>query len=74
MEHLTLGNRTLAYRIYGRDVDPGRPPVVLVANKLDAVHRRQELLPWLKDMQERHPFTEYVPLSASNANTHAVSA
>ena len=43
---------------------PKDKPVVLVANKLDAVHRRQELLPWLKDMQERHPFTEYVPLSA----------
>ncbi|GAP33592.1 GTPase Era [Piscinibacter sakaiensis] len=40
------------------------PPVVLVANKLDAVHRRAELAPWLKGMQERHPFAEYVPLSA----------
>ncbi|MBH9577980.1 GTPase Era [Inhella proteolytica] len=46
---------------------PKDKPVVLVANKLDAVHRRQELLPWLKDMQERHPFTEYVPLSAKKA-------
>lgn len=43
---------------------PKDKPAVLVANKLDAVHRRQELLPWLKDMQERHPFTEFVPLSA----------
>lgn len=46
---------------------PKDKPVVLVANKLDAVHRRSELLPWLKDMQERHPFTEYVPLSAKKA-------
>ncbi len=43
---------------------PQDKPVVLVANKLDAVHRRADLLPWLKDMQERHPFTEFVPLSA----------
>ena len=42
---------------------PGKP-VILVANKLDAVHRRAELLPWLQDMQQRHPFAEYVPLSA----------
>jgi GTP-binding protein Era len=23
------------------------------------------MLPWLKSMQERHPFTEYVPMSAT---------
>jgi GTPase len=39
-------------------------PVVLVANKLDAVHRRADLLPWLKGMQDRHTFAEYVPMSA----------
>ncbi|MES2888421.1 MAG: GTPase Era [Pseudomonadota bacterium] len=39
-------------------------PVFLVANKLDAVHRRAELAPWLQGMQERHPFAEFVPLSA----------
>lgn len=43
---------------------PQDKPVVLVANKLDEVHRRADLLPWLKAMQERHPFTEFVPLSA----------
>ncbi|HET6600057.1 MAG TPA: GTPase Era [Burkholderiaceae bacterium] len=42
-------------------------PVILVANKLDAVHRRAELAPWLKAMQERHAFAEYVPLSARKA-------
>ncbi len=40
------------------------PPVVLVANKLDTVHRRADIAPWLKSMQERHPFAQYVPLSA----------
>ncbi len=42
-------------------------PVFLIANKLDAVQRRNELLPWLKGMQDRHAFAEYVPLSAKKA-------
>lgn len=42
-------------------------PVVLVANKLDALPRRQDVLPWLKTMQERHAFAEFVPLSARKA-------
>ena len=46
---------------------PPDMPVVLVANKLDAVARRTDILPWLKSMQERHPFAEYVPLSARKA-------
>ncbi len=43
---------------------PPDKPVLLVANKLDAVHRREEMLPWLKSMAERRDFAEYVPLSA----------
>lgn len=39
-------------------------PVILVANKLDQVHRRAELAPWLQSMQERHAFAEFVPLTA----------
>jgi GTP-binding protein Era len=39
-------------------------PVLLVANKVDAVQRKAELLPWLQAMAERHAFAEYVPLSA----------
>ncbi len=42
-------------------------PVLLIANKLDAINRREDLAPWLKEMQERHPFTEFVPMSAKNA-------
>jgi GTP-binding protein Era len=41
-------------------------PVLLVANKLDAVHRRSDIAPWLRDMQQRHPFAEFVPMSAKN--------
>eukprot|EP01137_Pigoraptor_chileana_P021728 Opistho-2@85788 len=44
---------------------PEDKPVVLIANKLDAVHRRAELAPWLKSMQERRNFSEFVPLSAN---------
>jgi GTP-binding protein Era len=46
-------------------VPPGKP-TLLVANKLDLVHRRAELAPWLKAMQERHAFAEFVPLAATD--------
>lgn len=42
-------------------------PVFLIANKLDTVQRRADLAPWLKGMQERHSFAEFVPLSAHKA-------
>ena len=43
---------------------PEGKPVILIANKLDTVQRRADLLPWLKSMQERHPFAEFVPMSS----------
>jgi len=45
---------------------PSNIPVILLANKFDLVHRRGELAPWLRSMQERHPFAEFVPMSAKN--------
>jgi len=42
-------------------------PVILVANKLDALARRTDALPWLQQMQHRHAFAEYVPMSARRA-------
>ncbi len=45
---------------------PSNVPVVLLANKFDLVHRRGELAPWLKSMQEKRPFAEFVPMSAKN--------
>ena len=45
---------------------PEDKPVVLIANKLDAVHRRAELAPWLKGMQERHPFAEFVQIGRAH--------
>ena len=39
-------------------------PTLLVANKLDKVHRRADLLPWLRDMQSRFDFVHLLPMSA----------
>ncbi len=46
---------------------PEGKPVLLVANKLDALARRHDVLPWLRSMPERHAFAEYVPMSARRA-------
>ena len=43
---------------------PEGKPVFLVANKLDTITRRADLAPWLQTMQQRHPFAQFVPLSA----------
>ena len=43
---------------------PEHKPVIFIANKLDAVNRRADMIPWLKSMQERRNFNEFVPLSA----------
>jgi GTPase len=44
---------------------PEGKPALLIANKLDTLPRRQDVLPWLKTMQDRHSFAEYVPMSAT---------
>jgi GTPase len=41
-------------------------PTLLVANKLDQVHSRAGLAPWLQHMQTQHAFAEFVPMSAKN--------
>ncbi len=41
-------------------------PTLLIANKLDNVHRRGDIAPWLQDMHAKHAFTEFVPMSAKN--------
>jgi GTP-binding protein Era len=43
---------------------PAGVPVILVANKLDTVRRRQDLLPWLQGLPQHGDFAEYVPMSA----------
>jgi GTP-binding protein Era len=44
---------------------PEDKPVLLVANKLDRMKRRDDVLPWLASMRERRDFAEFVPLSAN---------
>jgi len=39
-------------------------PALLIANKLDKVHRREDIAPWLQEMQTRHPFAQFMPMSA----------
>jgi GTP-binding protein Era len=46
---------------------PAGVPVVLVANKLDLVHRRTDLLPWLQALPQQHAFAEYVPMSGQRS-------
>lgn len=41
-------------------------PTILIANKLDSMKNRDEIMQWLQSMQERHPFAEIVPMSAKN--------
>jgi GTP-binding protein Era len=47
--------------LLGKDI-----PTLLVANKFDQIHRRGDIAPWLQEMQQRHAFTEFVPMSAKN--------
>jgi GTPase len=48
--------------LLGKDV-----PALLIANKLDQVAQRADIAPWLQEMQQRHAFAEFVPMSAKNA-------
>jgi GTP-binding protein Era len=48
--------------LLGKDI-----PTILIANKLDNVHRRGDIAPWLQEMQQKHAFAEFVPMSAKNA-------
>ena len=45
--------------LLGKDI-----PTILVANKLDNIHRRGDIAPWLQEMQQKHAFAEFVPMSA----------
>ena len=47
--------------LLGKDI-----PTILVANKLDNVHRRGDIAPWLQEMGQKHSFAEFVPMSAKN--------
>jgi GTP-binding protein Era len=46
------------------DLLPEDKPIILIANKVDQVANREALIHWLKSMQEKRAFAEFVPLSA----------
>ena len=41
-----------------------RKPVMLVVNKIDVLHRREDLLPFLSELTTKNDFIEIIPLSA----------
>jgi GTP-binding protein Era len=49
------------------DLLPKDVPVILVANKLDTVRRRADLMPWLQGLPQHGDYAEYVPMSAERA-------
>ena len=58
------GEDTLALERIARS---GRPAVAVV-NKVDRVHPRERLLPYLAELGERHAFRALVPVSALKSN------
>jgi GTP-binding protein Era len=46
-------------------------PVIAVINKVDRVHPRERLLPYLKELAARHSFGELVPISAQKGDNLA---
>lgn len=53
-------------RVLGRIARAGRPAIAAV-NKIDRVHPRERLLPYLAELAARHPFIALVPISAQKA-------
>jgi GTP-binding protein Era len=41
-------------------------PTLLIANKLDTIKQRDQLMPWLKEMHQQHGFNELVPMTAKH--------
>jgi GTP-binding protein Era len=57
-------------RVLDRIKSSGRP-AVLIVNKVDRVHPRSRLLPYMESLAARHPFLEVVPVSALKADNVA---
>jgi GTP-binding protein Era len=45
-----------------------RAPIVLAVNKVDFVREKDELLPYLQELNDRHPFDQIIPLSAKTGH------
>jgi GTPase len=46
----------------------GGVPVILIANKLDTIKGREQLMPWLQQTAQQHAFAQIVPMSAKKAD------
>jgi len=46
-------------------------PVILAVNKIDALEKREALLPGLQTLAEKYPFTEIIPVSARKGDNVA---
>lgn len=46
----------------------GHQPIVAIVNKVDRVHPRERLLPFLGELSQRHTFADIVPVSASKSD------
>ncbi|HEX4378229.1 MAG TPA: GTPase Era [Steroidobacteraceae bacterium] len=46
----------------------GSQPIVAIVNKVDRVHPRERLLPYLGEFSQRHTFADIVPISASKSD------
>jgi GTP-binding protein Era len=67
--HSSALNRSLNKAVTGAVGDVDLVLFVVEAGNFalaDAKARRGDLAPWLRDMQQRHPFAEFVPMSAKN--------
>ncbi|UHD15819.1 GTPase Era [Thiocapsa bogorovii] len=43
-------------------------PVIAAVNKVDRVASKEDLLPYLQDLGQRHPFLDLIPVSAANGD------
>ncbi|EGV16490.1 GTPase Era [Thiocapsa marina] len=43
-------------------------PVIAAVNKVDRVASKEDLLPYLQDLGQRHPFVDLIPVSAANGD------
>lgn len=51
-----------------RTIQNQRAPVVLVVNKVDFVKEKDELLPWLQEVSQKHHFEQIIPVSAKTGH------
>lgn len=51
-----------------RMIQQSKVPCVLVVNKIDKIKDKQILLPWIKEISQRHTFKAIIPISAKTGD------